>query len=177
MGAMQRARGICGQGRRTSAANCLQAFIYLPSSFILQSVELIIETAAAESHPGFTGPNEDLLAFLTFGASERYGAMHPLSGVANLLRRRHGVNLLPIFHFGDAVPEDEEDDRNLEALWQDAAPLAESCTAAIEKLRAEPRLQQLSAGFPELVPRLDDLRRIAEWAAEHGARVRITYRL
>jgi len=140
-------------------------------------VELIVETTAAEPHPGFTGPTGDLLAFLTFGASERYGAMHPLSGVANLLRRRHGVNLLPIFHFGDAVPEDEEDERNLDALWQDAAPLAESCAAAIERLRAEPRLQQLSAGFPELIPRLDDLRRIAEWAAERGARVRITYRL
>ena len=140
-------------------------------------MELIVETTAAEPHPGFRGPVLDLLAFLTFGASERYGAMHALSGVANILRRKHAVDLMPLLHFGDAVPEDEEDERNLEALWQDPAPLAACCAAVVEKLRAEPRLQELAAGFPELIPRLEDLRQIAEWAAARDARVRVTYRL
>jgi hypothetical protein len=140
-------------------------------------MELIVETTSPEPTPGFTGPVADLLAFLSFGASERYGALHPLSGVANLLRRRHGVDLMPLFSFGDAVPEDEEDERELERLWQDPILLAQSCAAVIGKLEREPRLQDLSAGHPELVPRLRELQAIAEWAAIRDARVRLTYRL
>jgi hypothetical protein len=140
-------------------------------------MQLIVETNNPEAHPGFTGPVEDLIAFLSFGASERYGALHPLSGVANILRRKHGVDLMPLFSFGDAVPEDEEDERELLRLWQEPGPLAATCTAVIEKLQAEPRLQELSAGHPELVPRLRDLHAIAEWAAARNAQVRLTYRL
>src|SRR5829696_2502817 len=87
------------------------------------SMDLIVETTAVEPPPGFAGPTDDLLAFLTFGASERYGALHPLSGVANILRRKHAVDLLPLFSFGDAVPDDEEDERELERIWQDPMPL------------------------------------------------------
>lgn len=140
-------------------------------------MELIVETTADEAHPGFSGPVVDLLTFLTFGASERYGAMHPLSGVANILRRKHGVNLLPLFTFGDAVPEDDEDRRELERLWQEPLPLAESCAAAAAAIAATPRLQELSRDFPQLLARLADLERIAQWAAERDAKVRITYRL
>lgn len=140
-------------------------------------MQLIVETSNPEAHPGFTGPAEDLIAFLSFGASERYGALHPLSGVANILRRKHGVDLMPLFSFGDAVPEDEEDERELLRLWQEAGPLAATCSAVIEKLQAEPRLQELSVGHPELVPRLRDLQAIAEWAAARNAQVRLTYRL
>jgi hypothetical protein len=153
------------------------ACFYDRASGILGIMELIVETTAGEPHPGFSGPALDLLTFLTFGASERYGALHPLSGVANLLRRRHAVDLQPLFHFGDAVPEDEEDERNLAALWQDPAPLAATCAAVVENLRTVPRLQQLASGFPELVPRLVDLQHIAEWAAARAARIRLTYRL
>ena len=140
-------------------------------------MELIVETADPAPHPDFSGPELDLLTFLSFGASERYGALHPLSGVANILRRRHGIDLLPLFMFGDAVPEDEEDQRELERLWQDPTKLTACCAAVIDAIGANPRLQELSAGFPELIPRLADLQRIAEWAAARNARVRITYRL
>jgi hypothetical protein len=140
-------------------------------------MELIVETTAPEPHPGFSGSATDLLTFLSFGASERYGAMHPLSGVANILRRKHGVDLFPLFSFGDAVPDDEEDVRELERLWQDPEPLAECCRTVVDHLTTVPRLQELSAGFPELVPRIEDLRHIAEWAAARGAKVRLTYRL
>ena len=140
-------------------------------------MDLIVETTDPEPHPGFSGPALDLLTFLTFGASERYGAMHPLSGVANSLRRKHGVDLLPLFSFGDAIPEDEEDERYLERIWQEPEALAASAAAVVERLRTVPRLQELSQGFPELVPRLEDLRLIAEWAAARGAKVRLTYRL
>ncbi len=140
-------------------------------------MELIVETTDPEPHPGFTGPALDLLTFLTFGASERYGALHPLSGVANILRRKHDVDLLPLFSFGDAVPDDDEDRRELERLWLDPLPLAACCAVVAEKVGSVPRLQELSEGFPELLPRLRDLQRIAEWAAARDARVRITYRL
>jgi hypothetical protein len=140
-------------------------------------MDLIVETTDPEPHPGFSGPALDLLTFLTFGASERYGAMHPLSGVANILRRKHGIDLLPLFSFGDAVSEDEEDERYLERIWQEPEPLAACTAAAVERLGAVPRLQELSQGFPDLVPRLEDLQRIAEWAAARGAKVRLTYRL
>ncbi|MGD9894405.1 MAG: hypothetical protein AB7R89_03075 [Dehalococcoidia bacterium] len=140
-------------------------------------MELIVETTDPEPHPGFSGPPVDLLTFLTFGASERYGALHPLSGVANILRRKHNVDLLPLFTFGDAVPDDEEDERELDRIWQDPTPLAACCATVIETIRATPRLQELSQGFPALLDRLADLQRIAEWAAERDACIRITYRL
>lgn len=140
-------------------------------------MDLIVETTSPEPHPGFTGPEQDLLAFLSFGASERYGSLHPLSGVANLMRRRHNVDVAPLFTFGDAVPDDDEDRRELERLWQEPGPLAASCAAAVAALNESPRLQDLAAGFPDLAPRLTDLEQIARWAFQHGARVRITYRL
>jgi hypothetical protein len=140
-------------------------------------MELVVETTDPEPHPGFSGPSLDLLTFLTFGASERYGALHPLSGVANILRRKHDVDLLPLFTFGDAEPDDEEDERELERIWQDPRALAACCATVIETIRTTPRLQELSQGFPDLLSRLADLERIAEWAAARGARVRITYRL
>jgi|GEM_PF-2700081 len=140
-------------------------------------MDLIIETTDPAPHPGFNGPALDLLTFLTFGASERYGARHPLSGVANILRRKHTLDLSPIFHFGDAVPEDEADEQNLAALWQDAAPLATACRAAVTTIQSSDRLRELAEGAPELLPRLDELAAIADWAEEREAKVRITYRL
>lgn len=140
-------------------------------------MELIVETTAGEPHPGFGGPALDLLTFLTFAASERYGALHPLSGVANLLRRKHGVEIMPLLTFGDAVPEDDEDRRELERLWQEPAALADCCAAVAAAIRATPRLGELAAVAPELLPRLDDLAAIARWAAERDARIRLTYRL
>jgi cAMP phosphodiesterase len=103
--------------------------------------------------------------------------LHPLSGVANLLRRKHAVDVLPLFSFGDADPDDAEDERELERLWQDPARLAESCAAAAAAIESVPRLQELATGFPDLVPRLRDLETIARWAAGRDAKVRITYRL
>lgn len=76
--------------------------------------ELIVETTDPEPHPGFRGDTEPLLAFLAFGAAVRYGSLHPLSGVASLLRKRHKLDTRPLFEFGDAVPEDE-----IDARWSD----------------------------------------------------------
>jgi hypothetical protein len=40
-----------------------------------------------------------------------------------------------------------------------------------------PGLGELTAAFPALRDRLDELARMAEWAAERGAKVRLTYHL
>jgi hypothetical protein len=91
-----------------------------------------------------------------------HGALHPLSGVANVLRRRHAVDLQPLFTFGDAVPEDDEDQRELERLWQEPAPLAACCAAVLTAVQGDERLQELARDVPDLLPRLADLQRIAE---------------
>lgn len=142
-----------------------------------RSVELLVETTAEQPHPGFRGSPLDLLTFVSFGASERYGSLHPLSGVANILRRKHGVNLLPLMTFGDADPDDDEDRRELVRLWQPPTALADCCAAVIAAVQTTPRLQELSECAPALLPRLRDLEQIARWAAAHDAWVRITYRL
>ncbi len=139
--------------------------------------ELIVETTASEPHPGFRTDPQNLLTFLSFGASERYGSLHPLSGVANLLRRRHDVDVMPLLTFGDAVPDDELDEQELLRLWQEPGPLEQSATAAAAAIRANERLASLARDFPDLPDLLDDLAGIARWAADRKARVRITYRL
>jgi hypothetical protein len=138
---------------------------------------LIVETTAVEPHPGFRGDPQNLLTFLSFGAAERYGSLHPLSGVANLLRRRHNVDVTPLFEFSDAVPDDELDERELERLWQEPGPLAQSAAGAAAAIRANERLASLAREFPDLPDLLDDLATIARWAQARDARVRITYRL
>ena len=150
---------------------------------------LIVETTAGETAgetvdgeavdpaPSFRTDPEQLLAFLSFGAAERYGSLHPLSGVVNLLRRRHDVDTRPLLSFGDAVPGDEEDERELERLWQEPGPLAEAAAGAAAAIRTNERLSSLARDFPRLPDLLDDLAAIARWAADRGARIRLTYRL
>ena len=66
----------------------------------------------------------------------------------------------------------------LDRVWQDAAPLAEtlrSVTAALAS--GDERIALLTEDAPDLAARLGDLLRMAEWAAERGARVRMTFEL
>ena len=60
-------------------------------------------------------------------------------------------------------------------MWQDAAPLAESARRVAEAIAATPQLRDLTADFPELPDRLHELAAMAAWAAERGARVRLSY--
>ncbi len=137
----------------------------------------MVETTAAEQPPPFAGPTDDLLAFLSFLAAERYGSTHELSAAALALRRQHRIDTRPLMEFGDAVPEDDEDREILDRLWQDAAPLAEAAAASAAAIRADPQLHSLTRDYPNLPDRLDDLAAVARWAAARGARVRVTYRL
>ncbi|MDO8616630.1 MAG: hypothetical protein Q7T33_12995 [Dehalococcoidia bacterium] len=137
---------------------------------------LIVETTADEDCPiDFLGDSADIVYFISMAHSERYGADHPLAKAAAVLKRRLRVNLAPLLNFADARPDNEQEERLLDSLWQDAAPLAQSAGAAAEAIEATPELRELTAGFPELPVRLRELADMADWAAERGARMRLTY--
>src|SRR5712691_2671766 len=111
---------------------------------------LIVETSVPEPAPEFAGPSNDLIAFLSFVVAERYGALHPLSAAANVLRKRLRIDLRPLMEFGDAEPEDEEDERSLRRLWQAPRPLAESALAVASALRTDEQLAGLVRDFPAI---------------------------
>jgi len=137
---------------------------------------LIVETTAGEEPPvDFLGPSSDIVYFISFAHTERYGAHHPLAKAAAILKRKLRVNIAPLMTFADARVEDAEDAALLERIWQDAEPLAESARAAAVAIDATPELRDLTFDFPELPDRLRELADIAAWAAERGAKVRLTY--
>jgi len=137
---------------------------------------LIVDTTADEECPlEFLGESADVVYFISFAHSERYGAGHPLAKAAGLLKRRLGVDLAPLLTFADARIESSEEERALESMWQDAAPLAASARSAAEAIESSPEVRELTADFPELPERLRELAAMADWAAARGANVRLTY--
>ncbi len=130
-----------------------------------------------ESPIAFGGDSAPLVYFLSFVFATRYGAQHELSKAAALLRDKHKIDLKPLLTFADRAAEDEADRAELERLWQDAAPLAESCLAAVAAIDADTAVRELLAGFPTLRDRIDDLGCIASWAAETNRRVRLTFEM
>ena len=126
----------------------------------------------------FAGDTADLVYFLSFAFSARYGATHELSRASLLLRGEFKIDLRPLLTFADREVEEPIDERELERAWQAAAPLAECCRQVVAALDSgDPQLRELTDGFPALRDRLDELARIAQWAAERGARVRLTFEL
>jgi hypothetical protein len=141
--------------------------------------QLFFETDAAEACPiEFGGASDVLVHFLSLAFSTRYGSLHPLSQLALMLRGEMKVDLRPLTTFADRNVEEEADRIELERVWQDAAPLAESIAAVVRALDSgDERIATLTEEAPCLRDRLDDLRRMVEWAAERGARVRLTFEL
>lgn len=144
---------------------------------------VFFEAEAADRCPvAFGGDTADLVYFLSFAFSARYGAQHELTTLA--LRLRGGddkIDLTPLLTFADRNPEDPADERELQRAWQDAAPLAACCrqvVAALDRLdRDDPHVRATLARYPALRDRIAELGRMAEWAAARGARVRITFEL
>lgn len=137
---------------------------------------LIVETTAEEPCPiEFLGETSDIVYFISMAHTERYGADHPLSKAAAILKRQLRVKMGPLLNFADARTEDPEEEAMLERLWQEAAPLAETARSVAEAVEGTPQLRELTAAFPELPDRLRELSDIAAWAAERGAKVRLTY--
>ena len=137
------------------------------------------ETDAGEPCPvDLGGPGEVLVYFLSLAFSTRYGSLHPLSQLALLLRGELKIDLGPLTTFADRDVEVEADQVELDRVWQDARPLAESIRAVNAALASgDDRIDRLTEDAPGLAARLVDLQRMAEWAAGRGARVRMTFEL
>jgi hypothetical protein len=139
---------------------------------------LLVETTArGDEPPDFQGDTAPLVYFMSFAAAERFGAQHELAQAASLLKRQLKIDLSPLLRFSSAEVEDAEDVEELERLWQDPGPLAETAARVAEALRSHPRLRELAASYEGLPDRLEELAAIARWAAERGARIRLTYLL
>jgi hypothetical protein len=128
--------------------------------------------------PTFASDTGDLVFFLSWAFSTRYGASHELSIAATLLRSEFKLDLQPLLTFADRDVEDPADEEALQRAWQDAAPLAECCERVQEALGSdEKRLAELRDDYPYLRENVRELGGIAAWAADKGARIRVTYEL
>lgn len=126
--------------------------------------------------PAFAGDSAPLVYFLSFAFSARYGAQHELTKASLLLRGGdHKIDLKPLLTFADRDADDEADRRELERVWQDAAPLAECCRRVVEAIDADAAVREQLVDFPTLRDLIEELGRIAAAAAERGARIRLTY--
>jgi hypothetical protein len=133
---------------------------------------------AWDDAPALSGDTSDLVYFLSWAFSARYGASHELAEASMLLRGEFGINMRPLLTFADRDVEMEADAEMLEKAWQDAAPLADSCRETAEALGSDDeRLVAIRADYPRLQENIAELGRIAEAAAEHGARIRVTFEL
>ena len=137
---------------------------------------LIVEFDPEHDCPiDFLGESSNLVYFISFAYSERYGSDHDLACLASHLKRDLGVNLRPLLTFGDAQCESSEEEQALEALWQEAHPLATCCREVATAVDSTPKLKRLSSDFPDLSDRLGELAEMAAWASKHSARIRLTY--
>jgi len=125
----------------------------------------------------FGGDTAPLVHFLSFAFALRYGAQHELSKAAGLLRDTHQIDLKPLLTFADRHAADARDRQELERVWQDGAPLADTCRLVVEAIDADEALRELLRDSPALRDRVEELGRIAAWAADRDSRVRLTYRM
>jgi hypothetical protein len=123
----------------------------------------------------FGGETAPLVYFLSFAFAARYGAQHELSIATGLLREKHKIDVKPLLTFAEHAAQDEADRQELERLWQDAGPLTECCRRVVEAIDADAAIREQLGDFPALRDRIEELERIASWAAEQGRRVRLTY--
>jgi hypothetical protein len=140
---------------------------------------LIVDVDAEQACPiAFSGATDELVAFLSFGFAARYGAQHPLTSLALLLRGEYKIDLTPLLTFADREVEVEADARELERAWQPAAPLSETIDAVLTAMSSgDERIDELTSGTPELLARMRELGAMVRWASQRGARVRLTFEL
>jgi hypothetical protein len=140
-------------------------------------IVLDFDPAQADA-PAFEANTAELVFFLSWAFSQRYGASHEMSIAAQILRGEYKIDLQPLLTFADRDVENADDADVLERSWQDAGPLEECCRQVAEALRGDDhRLASLREEYPHLPGNIEELGRIADWAALRGARIRITYEL
>jgi hypothetical protein len=127
---------------------------------------------------GFTTDTADLVYFLSWAFATRFGANHEMSIAALVLRGEFKIDLSPLLTFADRAVEDPDDAEALERAWQDPEPLAECCEQIAKALASrERRLNALQEEYPALAASIEELGRLARWAAEHETRVRLSYEM
>jgi hypothetical protein len=137
---------------------------------------LIVETTADEECPvDFLGDSADIVYFVSFAHSERYGADHPLAKASSILKRKLGIKLGPLLNYADARTENAAEEEHLERIWQDPTPIQDCARAVADALESSTELRDLLEAFPELPDRLRELADMAAWATEKGAQMRLTY--
>ena len=139
----------------------------------------LVEIDAAEPCPlDFEGDPDIVLFFASWAYTVQFGGMHQLAQAALHLQRKHKVNLRPLLRYADRQVDDAADERELERCWQPAAELAACCRAILAALEtSDEKLEGFVEGYPTLAPRLRELASICEWAAERGARTRLSFDL
>jgi len=131
-----------------------------------------------EAPAAFAGDTDALVYFLSFAFAARYGAQHELTKASLLLRGgEHKIDLKPLLTFADREPDDPADERELERVWQDAATLMECCRRVVAAIDDDAAVREHLHEFPALRDRIEELGRIASWAAETGRRLRLTFTL
>jgi hypothetical protein len=136
---------------------------------------LIFQTAAGDPPGQFPRDSGDIVYFISMAHSERYGADHPLARATSIIKRRLRLPMGPLLNFGDAAAENAVEEDLLERLWQDAAGLAECARSVASALESDEELREMTSSLPELPDRLRELAAMADWAADHGAQVRLTF--
>jgi hypothetical protein len=140
--------------------------------------ELIVESNVAEPGPfSFSTASADLLALCSFGYAEPLGSQHPLAEFIRQVRTVDAVDVAPLTTFYERDAIDPADAVNLEAAWQDPAPLAVAAAATRAALADDPAHAGLRADFPNLTTLLDELTAMASWAEAHTAQIRLSFRL
>ncbi len=137
---------------------------------------LIVETTANEECPvDFLGDSADIVYFISFAHSERYGADHPLAKASSILKRKLGIKLGPLLNYADARTENAAEEEHLERIWQDPVALQDCALAVADALESSSDIRELVEAFPELPDRLRELADMAVWASAQGAKIRLTY--
>ena len=126
--------------------------------------------------PQVEGDSSDLVYFLSWAFSARYGGNHEMSVASLVLRGEFGIDLRPLLTFADREVEMDADAEMLDRAWQDPGPLADCCDQVAKAFRSgEPRLAAVAEEYPRLVDQLVELGQIASWAAANGLRLRVTF--
>lgn len=131
---------------------------------------------SAPDAPGFDSDSSQLVYFLSWAFSARYGGNHELALASLVLRGEFKIDIKPLLTFADREIEEPEDAEPLERAWQEAAPLAEACERIVEAFDGgNQKLDELQEHYPRLRDNIETLGRLATWARGRDAQIRITY--
>ncbi len=141
-------------------------------------MRLTVEVEGEGGAAALPGEGATLVAFMSFAAVRGFGARHPLIALAERVAEL-GVRLWPLTTFYERLPEDAEDEANLERAWQEADPLAASLDALATVLAGDERAAVFvrRAGAETLAAEAAALRAVAERAGRAKRLVRLTYEL